>query len=231
VELGELIERQRRFDAKRSTNFSWSGAITEEDSRHLLHNVVSLAGEVGEIANLVKKLDRGDLEFSLMMEQIPEELADVMIYVIKIAYQSGIDLEKAVLEKMDLNETRFPQDSPERVPDAFGSMLFSRAMMIGANLDEFASGTLRQLYRNSGVAPPHDVSALVAGALLAIEVARLAELEGNGVMREAALERIEPLSYSMGLSEREIMDLARRDADLRNLLSSVGPILGKTRIV
>jgi len=39
-------------------------------------------------------------------EGLDLELADVMIYLLGLAEMNGIDLEKAVLKKMDINEKR-----------------------------------------------------------------------------------------------------------------------------
>ncbi|KJF20138.1 nucleotide pyrophosphohydrolase [Rhodococcus sp. AD45-ID] len=108
MNLNELTEIQQRFDRSRETNFPWSQPVTADDHSALLHNTVGLAGEVGELANLVKKFDRGDFPFAKLISELPGELADILIYVIKISYQSGIDLEAAMLHKLEENEIRFP---------------------------------------------------------------------------------------------------------------------------
>ncbi|WP_369045766.1 hypothetical protein [Sinomonas sp. P10A9] len=109
MELRDLAILQKQFDERRSTNFDWSDAITATNTQPLIHNVLSLAGESGEVANLVKKFDRGDFDFERLMNELPGELADVAIYLIKIAYQSGIDLERAVVDKISQNERRFAE--------------------------------------------------------------------------------------------------------------------------
>lgn len=108
MDLNELVEMQRRFDSVRETTFPWSLPISAENSSALTHNVLALAGEVGELANLVKKFDRGDFSFEDLKKSMPGELADILIYLIKISYQSGLDLEKAFTEKLHQNEMRFP---------------------------------------------------------------------------------------------------------------------------
>lgn len=42
------------------------------------------------------------------MAQIREEIADVMIYLIRLADKLDIDIEKAVLDKIELNEKKYP---------------------------------------------------------------------------------------------------------------------------
>jgi len=58
----------------------------------------SLAGEVGEFCNLVKKLRRGD---QVPSEELARELADVIIYAELNASYHGIDLAKAVVSKFN----------------------------------------------------------------------------------------------------------------------------------
>jgi NTP pyrophosphatase (non-canonical NTP hydrolase) len=46
-------------------------------------------------------------------EELGSELADVMLYLLQLADVSGIDLERAVLDKIELNYTR-TWDQPAR---------------------------------------------------------------------------------------------------------------------
>ena len=41
------------------------------------------------------------------MAQIKQEIADVLIYLVRLADKLNIDLEKAVLEKIELNEEKY----------------------------------------------------------------------------------------------------------------------------
>lgn len=112
MQVRELVELQMQFDAERETTFHWSAPIREGETGALSHNALALAGEVGELANLVKKYERGDFGFDEMISSLPGELADILIYVVKLAYQSGIDLESAFLSKLQENRERF--DSARR---------------------------------------------------------------------------------------------------------------------
>jgi len=38
----------------------------------------------------------------------PEEIADVFIYLIRLADKLGVDIEKAVLDKIEQNEKKYP---------------------------------------------------------------------------------------------------------------------------
>jgi NTP pyrophosphatase (non-canonical NTP hydrolase) len=46
------------------------------------------------------------------LEEVRMELADIQIYLVRIADRLGVDLIEAALQKTELNERRFP---PERV--------------------------------------------------------------------------------------------------------------------
>jgi NTP pyrophosphatase (non-canonical NTP hydrolase) len=74
-----------------------------------MHHTVSLCGEVGEVANWVKKIDRGDvkLEDALTQHELREEIADVFIYLLNLAGLLNVDLYKAYCEKRAINEKRW----------------------------------------------------------------------------------------------------------------------------
>lgn len=56
-------------------------------------------GELGEAANVSKKVDRGDLSMDEARSMIADELADVVVYLDILAYQCGVDLGRATTEK------------------------------------------------------------------------------------------------------------------------------------
>ena len=107
MELKEIIRIQNTFDKSHNKNFNWAEDISEENLQGLQFLTLSLAGEVGELANCVKKIIRGDEQFELSKDKIREELTDVFIYTIKLAYQMNIDLEESYLQKLEINKTRF----------------------------------------------------------------------------------------------------------------------------
>ena len=69
--------------------------------------LVSLTGELGETANIVKKIVRGDFKLDEKKDELQEEITDVFIYLLKLSYQLDIDLEKAYADKMKKNWERF----------------------------------------------------------------------------------------------------------------------------
>lgn len=115
MEIAELIARQKAFDEAHATKFEWAQQISAQQTQPLLYIALALAGEVGELANVVKKLERGDYDFAHAVPLLKEEIADVLIYLLKLAYQTDIDLEAAFLEKLHKNRTRFV-DQEKRQP-------------------------------------------------------------------------------------------------------------------
>lgn len=107
MELKDIIDIQKIFDTSHNKNFNWAEDITEENLQGLQFLTLSLAGEVGELVNCVKKVIRGDEKFESSKVKIKEELTDVFIYTIKLAYQMNIDLEESYLQKLEINKTRF----------------------------------------------------------------------------------------------------------------------------
>lgn len=59
----------------------------------------ALAGEVGEACNIIKKIDRGDP--GIGKNELADELADVLGYLVLVADHAGIDLEAAAIDKFN----------------------------------------------------------------------------------------------------------------------------------
>jgi NTP pyrophosphatase (non-canonical NTP hydrolase) len=107
MDLNKIINLQIEFDKRHIANEEFYVPLTSSNPRDLEHLVVCTLGELGEFANILKKVVRGDLTYEAAEPQLSEELTDVFIYLIKIAGQSGIDLEASFLKKLSQNESRF----------------------------------------------------------------------------------------------------------------------------
>lgn len=70
----------------------------------------ALVGEIGEYANLKKKVERGDLTEDEARADLARELADVAIYLDILSLRLGIDLGEAVRSKF--NETSAKVGAP-----------------------------------------------------------------------------------------------------------------------
>lgn len=112
----ELILRQKEFDRSHKSTFCWDSPITQGNLDVLEFLLIALMGELGETSNIVKKIVRGDFSLDEKKADLSEELADMLIYLIKVSYQLGIDLETACTEKISKNYDRFKHyrkgDSP-----------------------------------------------------------------------------------------------------------------------
>lgn len=63
-------------------------------------------GELGEAANIIKKIRRGDISMENARASLAKELADVQTYLDILAYQAGIDLGEATAYKFNEISTR-----------------------------------------------------------------------------------------------------------------------------
>ena len=80
----------------------WFGA--EKWNRGKQYFTIALAGEVGEMANFIKKEMRDGVNKT---EEITEELADIVIYSYLLAEVLGKDLDTMIEAKMKKNEAKF----------------------------------------------------------------------------------------------------------------------------
>ena len=100
--MDALTERVRSFAAERD----W-------DRFHSPKNLVmALSVEVAEVAEHFQWLTQ-EQSRSLSPETlalVKEEIADVLIYVVRFADVLGVDLLEAVEQKMRINELKYPAD-------------------------------------------------------------------------------------------------------------------------
>lgn len=59
-----------------------------------------------EAAELLENFQWGEISYN--KENVEEELADVMIYAIAMAYDLGLDLEKIIDKKLNKNALKYP---------------------------------------------------------------------------------------------------------------------------
>ena len=109
--MKEVINRQRAFDS--SHGWDWRNLPIDQQIAKVQYITVALAGEVGEIANPLKKFMRDserngiDLtKYDALKTQLREELIDVFIYIMKLADVIGVDMEEAYYEKVARNEQK-----------------------------------------------------------------------------------------------------------------------------
>jgi NTP pyrophosphatase (non-canonical NTP hydrolase) len=70
-------------------------------------------GEVGELSEIVQWVSDDKIDELLKSggrERLAQELADVLIYLVRVADKSGVDLANAVSEKLAENDAKYPRD-------------------------------------------------------------------------------------------------------------------------
>jgi len=104
LNLEELRQKADEFAVKRD----W---IKFHTPRNLL---MALVGEVGEVAELFQWRDKVDAGLIGWTEEekvrVGEELADVLIYLVRMADRCDIDLSKATIDKFRKNELKYPAE-------------------------------------------------------------------------------------------------------------------------
>lgn len=88
-------------------------------------------GELGELANVLKKVRRGDFTLGALRPEIAKELADVQIYLDILAFRCGVDLGRATIDKF--NEVSNRVKSPVFIRDDGGD--YELKDMRGARCD------------------------------------------------------------------------------------------------
>ncbi|KRC37496.1 nucleotide pyrophosphohydrolase [Oerskovia sp. Root22] len=102
-DIGDLTERVRQFADARD----WQQFHTPKNL------AMALAGEVGELLAEMQWLTDAEVVDAVGARgdeaaRIKDEMADVFIYLVRLADTLGIDLARAAHEKIDRNESRYP---------------------------------------------------------------------------------------------------------------------------
>ena len=102
MNIEELQDRLQHFADERD----W-------DQFHTPKNLVmALCGEVGELIEIFQWLTEEEskdiVQDARKMEQVEEEIADIQVYVLRLAHKLGVDIERAVEKKMRKNAEKYP---------------------------------------------------------------------------------------------------------------------------
>ena len=95
MELTELTEKMHNF--VRSKGWYEKDSKRQQTPRNLS---ISLALEVAEILEFFQWNE------TFVKEDLAEELADVVLYLLQLASITEIDLEQAILDKLEVNAKR-----------------------------------------------------------------------------------------------------------------------------
>src|SRR3990167_10492829 len=66
-----------------------------------LHFTMAVTGELGELCNILKKVERGSYTMEEKKQEIADELADIQIYLDNLATSLGVDLGTATRSKFN----------------------------------------------------------------------------------------------------------------------------------
>jgi dCTP diphosphatase len=108
-DLESLRERVRRFATERD----WERFHTPKNL------ALALAGEVGELAAVLQWLPEAEIGpvDEELRSRLADEMADVLLYLVRLADVTDVDLGAVAHAKIDRNEHRYPRDA------AYGSAL------------------------------------------------------------------------------------------------------------
>jgi NTP pyrophosphatase (non-canonical NTP hydrolase) len=105
MDMAALTVRLRDFAAARD----WERFHTPKNL------VMALGGEMGELTELFQWLTPDESAAAMSDEELAanvnDEMADVLIYLVRLADVLGVDLMAAAAAKVERNETRFPATS------------------------------------------------------------------------------------------------------------------------
>lgn len=92
--------------------YTWFPTMANETAeRQIVHFTLGMAGEVGEVVELIKKWHGGrpgyNIEDRELLGRIAEEICDVLQYVGDLAFFLDLDLDRAMDAKRAANAERF----------------------------------------------------------------------------------------------------------------------------
>jgi len=118
-----LRREQERFDTKILMTMNIKeiqeklAKFAEERDWDQFHSpknlVMALTSEVGELNEFFQWLTEGQSlikDDSAKTDEIRQEIADIFIYLLRLADKLDIDIEEAVREKIEINAKKYPID-------------------------------------------------------------------------------------------------------------------------
>lgn len=113
MEIKRLTQIQKEFDAKHGWTLESNSSKAKLEM--INKDLIGLFGEIGEFANLIKKLNIEmeksentlDSKFSDAQNGLSEELIDSFIYLLRIATHLDLDIESVYLNKLAVNREKY----------------------------------------------------------------------------------------------------------------------------
>ncbi|KAK3084849.1 hypothetical protein FSP39_020134 [Pinctada imbricata] len=108
INLGEVACKRRKIQSEFVQERNWNQYHTP---RNLL---LAMMGEVGELAEIFQwrgEVPVGVPDFSeAEKKHLGQEMGDVLLYLIRMAEQCGVDLPQVTMDKIGLNKQKYPVD-------------------------------------------------------------------------------------------------------------------------
>ncbi|ELI9042549.1 TPA: nucleotide pyrophosphohydrolase [Pseudomonas aeruginosa] len=102
VDVGQLAAALERFAAERN----WAQFHSPKNL------VMALTGEVGELSEIFQWMDEEQSKNAARhpdtAQAVQDELADVLMYLVRLASVLGVDLDAAVRQKLEQNNRKYP---------------------------------------------------------------------------------------------------------------------------
>lgn len=88
--------------------------------------VMALSGEVGELTEIFQWMTEGDSHNAASVpktaDAVRDELADVALYLIRLADVLGVDINAAVISKLASNAAKYPVESSRGVSTKYDQL-------------------------------------------------------------------------------------------------------------
>lgn len=102
VDVGQLAAALERFSAERN----WAQFHSPKNL------VMALTGEVGELSEIFQWMDEEQSKDAARhpdtAQAVQDELADVLMYLVRLASVLGVDLDAAARQKLEQNNRKYP---------------------------------------------------------------------------------------------------------------------------
>ncbi|MBG6920985.1 nucleotide pyrophosphohydrolase [Pseudomonas aeruginosa] len=102
VDVGQLAAALERFAAERN----WAQFHSPKNL------VMALPGEVGELSEIFQWMDEEQSKDAARhpdtAQAVQDELADVLMYLVRLASVLGVDLDAAARQKLEQNNRKYP---------------------------------------------------------------------------------------------------------------------------
>ncbi|ALY33848.1 nucleotide pyrophosphohydrolase [Pseudomonas aeruginosa] len=104
VDVGQLAAALERFAAERN----WAQFHSPKNL------VMALTGEVGELSEIFQWMDEEQSKDAARhpdtAQAVQDELADVLMYLVRLASVLGVDLDAAARQKLEQNNRKYPAE-------------------------------------------------------------------------------------------------------------------------